>query len=216
MLYGGSKDTIGCGVNLPQNENVRVWNNVFDSIYRHPTDNGTSYQTSNVIAEAANAQPGDVVADPQFVDRVAYELQATSPAANLGVTVAGTPADDLDGTPRGLPPDSGALEIETATLPAPDSPTGSVPETTLAPTTTDVPTTDVPTDDGGPDDGGPDDQLVLERRRRGRRRPARRWVHCAPRHCSAAASRRLSAGRGGDVVSAATPEAHSAVSAERR
>ena len=146
VLYGGTKDTIGCGVNVPQSENVRVWNNVFDSIYRHPADNGISFQTSNVIGDAANAQHGDVVADPQFVDHVAYELMATSPAVDFGVTVAGTPIDDLHGRPGEDRPDVGALEIEAAAPPAPDSATDTVPEATQVPNSTQEPNaTEVPT-----------------------------------------------------------------------
>ncbi len=77
----------------------------------HVLEHGSTQYTAATIGTLG---PGNLYGDPQYVAPAwgqagDYRLQANSPAINAG-TLAGAPADDLDGRPRDAQPDIGAYE----------------------------------------------------------------------------------------------------------
>jgi hypothetical protein len=93
-----------------QNSSVEVWNNIFGKMWRGEDSTKPAFCGYNLIWPSSTDRcdtVGELATDPLFADHHAYRLQPGSPALNSGSSRAGTPTQDIDGTPYGTP-DRGA------------------------------------------------------------------------------------------------------------
>lgn len=135
-----SGSTMGSSVSLSRSggANVTFDYNLYDTGVTFSPGPAFSTWVSSLGTEAHSSQ-----ANPVFASSSNFHLQASSPASNAGIAIAGL-TRDLDGILRGNPPDLGAFELTGAATPTPTvSPTPTLtatPTPTVTPTKTATPT----------------------------------------------------------------------------